>query len=154
MGPVACVHLSVDGVQPFHNPLVGVVDGPLYMGCVMRIWNLTPHPCNVELPNAKAGEPPIVRTIPSDGSVRVEQVNEPDAPVGWLPTVCSRYGGVHGLPAEVRPGDAVIVSSIVADAFSRGYRPEGVTVLVPDTGPTCKRDEQGRILAVRQFIRK
>jgi len=88
---------------------------------MLRIWNLTPHPCNY------CDEGQNQRTIASDGNVRVNQV---------------------------QVGDVVIVSTIVADALARLGAPDGVIVLVPDTGPTCKRDESGRIVAVRQFIRK
>lgn len=113
----------------------------------MRIWNLTPHQCNYD-------DGQTQRTIASDGNVRVNQVNTPADPIDGLATVRTDYGSVDGFPAEVQPGDVLIVSTIVADAFARGLAPAGVTVLVPDTGPSCKRDEAGRIVGVCQFIRK
>lgn len=113
----------------------------------MRVWNLTPHPCNYN-------DGTTQRTILSDGNVRVNQTDTPAESVDGLATVRTEYGGVEGIPVDVKPGDVLIVSTIVADAFSRGFAPDGVTVLVPDTGPTCKRDEAGRIISVCQFIRK
>ena len=112
----------------------------------MRIWNLTPHVVHYD-------DGKTQRELPSDGAVRLAQRDEPDAPIGDMATVRTVYGGVDGLPEELRPGDAVIVSTIVADCWREG-RPPGVVILTPNTGASCKRDPNGRIIAVSCFIRR
>ena len=71
--------------------------------------------------------------------------------VKGLPCVKAEYGPISfvGGAAPVE-GETVIVSTIVAPRLKEA-RPD-LTVLVPDTGPTCVRDENGRIIAVRRFI--
>lgn len=113
----------------------------------MRIWNLTPHAVNYADGAAR-------RTIGSDAVLRLDQTDEPGEPVDGMTTVHTRYGRVQGLPAEVASGDVLIVSTLVGDKWPADERPPGVTVLIPDTGATCKRDEQGRIVSVCRFIRK
>ena len=113
----------------------------------MRIWNLTPHVMHYD-------DGHIRRVLPSDGIVRLIQVEEPAEPIDGMTTVHTRYAEAVGVPAEVAPGDAVIVSTLVGDLWPRRSRPVGVTVLVPDTGASCRRDEQGRIASVSRFIRK
>ena len=113
----------------------------------MRIWNLTPHPMHYD-------DGTNQRVIPSDGNCWVRQIDQPAEPIDGMATVKTQYSGVEGIPSEVQPGDVLIVSTIVAEAFERGTRPIGVAVLVPDTGSTCKRDPNGRIVSVSRFIRK
>lgn len=112
----------------------------------MRIWNLTPHVMHYQ-----KGETRL--SLPSDGEIRVVQRDELAEPVGELQTVRTIYGEVIGVPAEIQPGDVLIVSTIVGDLWTIN-RPAGVTVLVPNTGKSCIRDENGRIIAVTCFIRK
>lgn len=113
----------------------------------MRIWNLTPHTIHYD-----DGE--NVRAIDSDGTMRLEQFSEPAEPVGGLATVTTSYGTTQGLPDGIEPGDVLLVSTLVGDYWRVEHRPPSVIVLVPDTGSSCKRDAQGRIVSVSRFIRK
>lgn len=78
--------------------------------------------------------------------------------IDGLATVHTAYGEIDGIPGDLQPGDVLIVPTIVGDAYTRlanrGAVPANVTVIVPDTGPTCKRDESGRIISVSQFMRR
>ena len=113
----------------------------------MRIWNLTPHAMHYD-------DGLIQRTFPSEGALRLTQLDEPDEAIDGLATVRSRYGTTTGLPDGIGAGDVILVSTLLGDAWPASERPEGVIVLVPDTGATCKRDETGRIVSVSRFIRK
>lgn len=112
----------------------------------LRIWNLTPHPINYHFGDSQF-------SFPSTGELRLAQDDIPEEPIGSLETVRTVYGGVVGLPDGVRPGDVLIVSTLVGDLWKEG-RPEGVYILVPNTGKSCIRDDHGRIVAVTCFIRK
>lgn len=113
----------------------------------MRIWNLTPHAMHYDDGISK-------RVLPSDGVLRLRQIDEPAEPVAGFQTVKTKYAGVDGIPVAVKPGDVLLVSTLVGDCWQAGDRPERVIVLVPDTGPTCRRDDQGRVVSVSRFIRK
>jgi hypothetical protein len=92
-------------------------------------------------------------SFPSDGELRLEQRDEAAEPVAELQTVRTIYGKITGVPESVQPGDVLIVSTIVGDLWKEG-RPPGVILLVPNTGKSCIRDQNGRIVAVTCFIRK
>jgi hypothetical protein len=96
----------------------------------------------------------IVRALASDGALRLEQVTALAAPIEGLATVTTKYGAVQGLPAGIDEGDVLLVSTLVGDYWKAEDRPLGTTVLVPDTGASCKRDADGRIVSVSRFIRK
>jgi hypothetical protein len=113
----------------------------------MRIWNLTPHTMHYD-------DGHLQSEFPSDGIVRLDQSSIEDAPIDGLRIVTTRYGALHGLPTGIQESDIVIVSTLVGDNWPIECRPNGIIVLVPDTGATCKRDENGRIISVKQFIRK
>ena len=89
-----------------------------------------------------------------DGVARLEQTERRADPIAGLETVEVAYGEVIGIPPQVTEGDAVIVSSLVGEAWPSPVRPAGITVLVPDTGPTCLRDNSGQVRAVSRFTRK
>lgn len=112
-----------------------------------RIWNLTPHAMHYD-----DGE--VVRTIESDGMLRLEQEDQPADAIAGMRVVRTRYGKPGGLPAGIAAGDTLIVSTLVGDSWEAEDRPPGVTVIVPDTGNTCKRDSAGRIVSVSRFICK
>lgn len=102
--------------------------------------NLTPHAITVILPDGQE------LTFPTSGTVARISTRETDAgTVAGVPVVAVEYGEPEGLPSE---GVPCIVSSLVAAAC-----PGRAGVYVPDTGPTCKRDEKGRIVAVTRFRR-
>ena len=110
----------------------------------MNIINLTPHTINVA---DKDGN--IIREIKPSGTVaRVSTKEAPAGEIDGIPVVETKFGEVEGLP-EPQDGTVFLVSSIVRSAVP-ALRTD---VLVPDTGPTAVRDEQGRIVAVRRFRR-
>lgn len=95
-----------------------------------------------------------VRAIASDGAVRLEQLTQAAEPIAGLATVRTMYGKLQGLPTGIAAGDVLLVSTLVGDYWNAEDRPSGVIVLVPDTGASCKRDAEGRIVSVSRFIRK
>ncbi len=114
----------------------------------MRIWNLTPHTMHYD-------DGQVQRSYPTDGVLRAVQVDEPANPIDGLATVRTEYTSVEGMPTGVAIGDTLLVSTIVADALLKS--PEqiaGYTLLVPDTGKSCQRDSDGRIVSVCRFIRR
>ena len=113
----------------------------------MRIWNLTPHTMHYDDGTAEFA-------FESDGVLRLCEVDELAEPVAGLVTVHKRYGEVQGLPAGIVAGDVLLVSTLIGDAWPDRLRPTGVTVLVPDTGASCRRDAHGRIVSVSRFVRK
>jgi len=113
----------------------------------MRIWNLTPHPMHYD-------DGVTAKTLNSDGMLRVIQQDRPAESIDGLATVYSKYGEVEGIPTEVAAGDVLIVSTIAGAALKgTATLPPSVVILVPDTGATCKRNEEGRIVSVSRFIR-
>jgi hypothetical protein len=111
----------------------------------MSTYNLTPHDIVVYYGTAGGA-----RNIPASGHVaRLAMTSEPAGIVDGLPCVCTVFGALSGVPAGVEYMDVLIVSSLAADAVAREY--PGVTVLVPDTGPTAMRNESGQIAGVTQF---
>ena len=94
------------------------------------------------------------RTIPSDGVLRLEQIDEVAEPIDGMFTVRTRYGGIQGLPSGISAGDVLIVSTLVGDKWQAIDRPLKVVVLVPDTGSSCKRGSDGRIDSVSRYIWK
>ncbi len=114
----------------------------------MRIWNLTPHVMYYD-------DGHVQRAYPSDGVLRVVQVDEPADSIDGLNTIRTEYTDVEGMPEKIAAGDVLLVSTIVADAFLKSpERVAGFTLLVPDTGKSCKRDAEGRIVSVCRFIRR
>jgi len=57
---------------------------------------------------------------------------------------------------EIADGDILIVSTILAEAMvsSKDNRWVNVTILVPNTGPSCKRNSDGTVASVSQLILK
>ena len=120
--------------------------------------NLTPHP--ISLAN-KDGE--VFCDIPPSGDVaRVKVTVEKTFSVVTLPipVVKNTYGDIENLPlretckspsmelAEKAP--IYIVSALVLNALR--LNSDRKDVIAPDTGPSCVRDSDGRIIAVTQFI--
>lgn len=112
-----------------------------------RIWNLTPHAMHYD-------DGQVLRTIESDGMLRLEQEDRPAEPIEGMRVVRTQYGKPGGLPEGIAAGDVLIVSTLVGDSWNVKERPPGVKVIVPDTGSTCKRDSSGRIVSVSRFIHK
>ena len=109
-----------------------------------KVENRTPHPINVA--NEKGD---IVATIPPCGTVaRVATRTTPTgATIYGRPVMATEEGSLEGLP-EQSDGVVFIVSSIVLAAAVRAGRTD---CIAPDTGPTCVRDGEGHIIAVRQW---
>ncbi len=113
----------------------------------LRIWNLTPH--------AIVYDDGLHRQqFPSDATVRLSQKESTSEPIGFLQTVGTTYGPPEGLPEAIAAGDVLLVSSLVAEHWPEIHRLADVIVLVPDTGPTCRRSSDGQVSSVCRFIRK
>jgi hypothetical protein len=65
-----------------------------------------------------------------------------------IPVVIRRFGRIIGLPLE---DDCCLVSSLVLEAVKQ-QQPWRRSVFAPDTGGTAIRDDEGRIVAVRQLV--
>lgn len=105
------------------------------------VKNCTPHPIVVKVNG--------IETVfqPSGIIPRVGTIETPTAEVEGIPCITQITGNVEGLPSQ-EPGVFLIVSALVFGASDR------VDLVAPDTGKTCIRDDQGRILAVTRLIRR
>ena len=112
------------------------------------ILNLTPHTVTVA---PDGGEPTHI--FPPHGLVaRVEMRTEPAPPApGGCPTATVRYGRAD-LPEVSSTPDAYIVSTMFAQAYRAQHGSDGVVLLVPDTGPSARR-EGDRIRSVKHLLR-
>lgn len=110
----------------------------------MKIINLTPHAITVRL---ESGD----RVFEPSGQVaRVATTATPAGEVDGIPVVNQTFGEIEGLPVP-EPNTVFIVSSIVLAAAKEAGRTD---VIAPDTSPQgVIRDEQGRIVAVKRFVR-
>lgn len=108
-----------------------------------KMVNLTPHAINI------ADELGFtVKVIPPSGTVaRVRADQQKVDAIDGIAVVKSVFEPVEGLP-EPQEDIVYIVSSLVASQVT-----ERNDVVAPDTGPTCVRDADGRIAAVRRFQR-
>jgi len=122
-------------------------DGNSTNESIGRIWNLTPHAMHYD-------DGKLCRSFESDGSLRLEQQSVRTESIDGLQVVRTHYGKPTGLPEGVTAGDILIVSTLVGDCWEASKRPPQVKVIVPDTGETCKRDSNGRIVSVSRFILK
>lgn len=123
------------------SPALGGSEGHAARGSVTFV-NLTPHEVVLF-----RGDEVVMRIPPSGKIARVGVKQEQIGEVAGVPVVKNVYGDVEGLPAP-RPNTFYIVSSIVLS------RVEGRDdVVAPDTGPTAVRDEAGRIIGVRRFVK-
>lgn len=111
----------------------------------MKIVNLTPHDIIVRLKNGEE------ITFPASGEVaRVKTVSEDAGEVAGVPVVSQEYDEIQGLP-EPKDGTLYLVSLVVRQAAQEQGRTD---IIIPDTSPQgAIRDEQGRIVAVRRFVR-
>ncbi len=119
----------------------------LFVATAMRILNLTPHSISYD-------DGQRCKKISSSGVVRLDQATKPSKPIDGFEVVTSEYGGVSGVPEDLCSGDVLIVSSVVANHWPEADRPKGITLLVPDTGNSCKRDKNGKVTSVSRFILK
>ena len=112
---------------------------------IKEFINLTPHV--VSLMN---GNGEIIPIPPSGDVCRLETHSHH---VGTLrldgrtfPVFETLYGDIQGLP-DSKNGTIYIVSALVVAKCDRK------DVVAPDTGSTCLRHEDGRIKAVKGFVR-
>ncbi|HDI51833.1 MAG TPA: hypothetical protein ENF45_04315 [Bacteroidetes bacterium] len=110
--------------------------------------NLTPHDINIYDSNNN-----LVATIPRSG--KVARVTMEQKTVGYIdvnghkiPVKKTIYGEIENLP-DPQPNTIYIVSLLVLQALG-GTRDD---VLAPDTGAGAVRDDQGRIIGTRNFIK-
>jgi len=110
----------------------------------MKIINLTPHAVVVRMEDGD-------RVFEPSGTVaRVAVTSTPVGEVDGIPVVAQTYGEIEDLP-DPQPGVVYIVSMVVRQAAKEAGRTD---VVSPDTSPAgAIRDEQGRIVAVRGFVR-
>lgn len=107
--------------------------------------NLTPHPINLYGDDDK-----LIQTIPPSGTVaRVAEYRKLDAYVNGIPLREIVFGEIEGLPAP-KEGTLYIVSALVRSATKEKGRTD---VISPDTGAGAVRDEDGRIIGTRGFVR-
>jgi len=108
----------------------------------MNLVNLTAHNINVA---DEAGAQ--LACIPSSGLARVGTVESEAADVCGYPAITRSWSAVEGLPEP--DGESIfIVSSLVLAQV-----PHRDDVVAPDTGATAIRDDNGRPVAVRRFVR-
>lgn len=110
-----------------------------------KVINLTPHDITVRL---ETGEE---KNFPATGkAARVKTLSEPAKKVMGVPTVTQSYDVIEGLP-EPKKGVLYLVSMVVRQAAQAEGRTD---VISPDTSPEgAIRDDKGRIVAVRRFVR-
>ena len=110
---------------------------------MIKLVNLTPHTVSIA---SESGE--IVRKIePTLPSARVNSTAVKGAPIDGVLFVETVFGQVENLP-EPKEDTIYIVSQIVIAAL-----PARRDLVRPDTGPTCVRDAEGKIVAVRALTR-
>src|SRR5690606_21718414 len=110
----------------------------------MKIINLTPHAITVR---TDSGD----RVFEPSGAIaRVTTTATPAGEVDGIPVVNQTFGEIEGLPVP-EPNTVFIVSAIVLAAAKEAGRTD---CIAPDTSPQgAIRDEAGRIVAVRRFVR-
>lgn len=109
----------------------------------MKIENRTPHA--VCIADADAN---IIRVIqPTAPAARVSSTVVAGEPIDGVPFVETVFGSDVNLPEP--DGETVyVVSQYVIQACANR-----TDLVRPDTGSTCVRDDQGRIIAVRAFTK-
>jgi hypothetical protein len=109
----------------------------------MKLVNLTPHIINIA---DEAGN--VFRTIPpTPPAARVSSESVVIGTIGGVPLTETIFGEVENLP-ELHCDIMYIVSQIVMSAC-----PTRIDLVRPDTGPTCIRNTEGTIVAVRALTR-
>mgnify|MGYP000089880641 CR=1 FL=1 len=96
---------------------------------------------------------PILRIPPDpEGELRLEEIDEIGDPIRIGDVEVPVALRLYRVPDPPPPGEAVIVSLALAQAWAREYvAPEGI--YVPDTGSGAVRDLGGRIVGTTRLIR-
>ena len=110
----------------------------------MKFVNLTPHAVTVRLGSGdRVFEPSGQVARVAVSSVQTEDID-------GIPIFSQTFGEIEGLP-DPQEGTIYIVSLVVRQAAQKLGRTD---VVSPDTSPQgAIRDDQGRIIAVRGFVR-
>lgn len=108
----------------------------------MHIINLTPHAITIQKSDGTQLTIP-----PTTPSARIQQENVVTHAITDIPVSTVRYGEVEHLP-DPQPDTVYVVSAMVAQQC-RGR----TDVVAPDTGSSAIRDDAGRIVAVRGFVK-
>lgn len=112
-----------------------------------KLVNLTPHEVVIYDPELGKQTVCVTRRIPSIGNARVSSKSVPGASIDGISFAETVFGAVEGLPEP--DGETVyIVSQMVISAL-----PNRADLVRPDTGPTCARDAEGKIIAVAGLTR-
>jgi len=106
----------------------------------MDIVNLTPHDVLVVDDNNK-----VLMNIPTTDLVaRLKTAPVVVGKVNGIPLVKHKCISFINLP-DPNPGTMFLVSSLIQQFSSRG------DLIAPDTGPSCVRDKDRNVMAIRQF---
>jgi hypothetical protein len=108
----------------------------------MHIINLTPHAITIEKSDGTQLTIP-----PTTPSARIQQENVVTHAIDDIPVSTVQYGAVEHLPAPL-PETLYVVSAMVAQQCH-----DRADVVAPDTGSSAIRDDAGRIVAVRGFVK-
>jgi hypothetical protein len=109
----------------------------------MKLVNLTPHTVYIA---DEAGA--IIRTIaPTIPAARVASKAVAGTPIDGVPYNETVFGAVDNLPAPNEETIYIVAQFVIQAALGRK------DLVRPDTGPTCVRDADGKIVAVRALTR-
>jgi hypothetical protein len=108
----------------------------------MQFVNLTPHAITIE--KSDGTHITITATVPA---ARIQHHNVVCDDIAGIPISQVQYGAVEHLPAP-QPDTLYVVSAMVAQQCR-----DRIDVVAPDTGSSAIRDDAGRIVAVRGFVR-
>lgn len=113
----------------------------------IQLVNLTPH--NVMLCGSDGK--PLMEIKPSGAVLRLkEEVKDTGEKIAGIPVVRKRFVGLEGFSLPQRTENIVFIVSMPVAQYLAG-RPD---IVAPDTGPeSAVRDEKGRIIGVRRFMR-
>jgi hypothetical protein len=109
----------------------------------MRIINCTPHAVVLHRSDGT-----VTAFSPSGSVARCDEVRGAAGALDGAPVFSTRFGQVTGLP-EPEPETVYIVSALVRGALA-GSRTD---VVSPDTGTGAVRDDAGRIVGTKGWVR-
>lgn len=109
----------------------------------MEFVNLTPHPIVIYKGGRK------IREIPPSGKVlRLPEERNPMGEVDGIPVSHLRYGVPNELPPQTE--DTIYIVSMLVLLALKGKRSD---LVAPDTGAGAVRDENGRIIGTKGFVK-
>jgi len=115
----------------------------------MKLINKTPHAIHIADMDGR-----IVRTIePTLPAARVSVTSEEHLPLDGVPFRETIFREMENLPPEDEGANEEEMIFYIVSSFVISARPERRDLVRPDTGPTCVRDGDGKIIAVRALTR-